>query len=173
MRLDLVEKKANELLKQYDLDNLPINVEALARKLNINIVEEDFEGSLSGVLYRDDDNVVIGVNAKHAEKRKRFTIAHEIGHFILHKGNKMHIDREYKVNFRDSISSTATNREEIEANAFAASLLMPENKFMMEVINLVDTGKDVINDDEVVRELANKFNVSQQALLIRLGKLLK
>ena len=58
--------------------------------------------------------------------RQRFTIAHELGHRALHPGRELILDVPVRVNLRDKTSSMASDIEEIEANAFAATLLMPE-----------------------------------------------
>jgi len=175
MRLDQVEKRAYKLLDDLQIRNAPVPVDEIAERLGIQIVYEPFDGELSGVLYREGQDVIIGVNASHPSNRKRFTIAHEIGHFLLHKGNEIHIDRNFRLNFRDNSSSTATNREEIEANAFAAALLMPEQWVMNSVLEKIETGKDLLHDEdelEALTDLANHFRVSKQSLLIRLGKLI-
>ena len=67
---------------------------------------------------------MIGVNEDHHSNRQRFSIAHEIAHFVLHHGDT-YIDKGYRVHFRDLESGSGTKREEMEANAFAAALLMP------------------------------------------------
>ena len=172
MRLEQVEKKAYKLLDELKFKNAPILVDQIAEKLGIQIVYEPLDGDLSGVLYRDNNDVIIGVNSYHSTNRQRFTIAHEIGHFVLHDGNKMHVDREFRLNFRDIISSLAISREEIEANTFAAALLMPEHLIFKAVTSKEDDGIDIENDSKEIAELADQFKVSQQALLIRLGKLL-
>src|SRR3954470_4270018 len=69
---------------------------------------------------------IIGINSSHPETRKRFTIAHEMGHLVLHQLDQVHVDKQFLVKLRDDISSQAIDPHEIEANAFAAALLMPE-----------------------------------------------
>ncbi|USK87293.1 ImmA/IrrE family metallo-endopeptidase [Peribacillus asahii] len=53
----------------------------------------------------------ISVNKNHSRQRQRFTIAHELGHFLLHKGTAIHVDRNFRVNFRNGASSQATDLE--------------------------------------------------------------
>jgi Zn-dependent peptidase ImmA (M78 family) len=77
---------------------------------------------ISSVLFRDADRIVIGINARHASTRQRFTIAHECGHLLLHTGRDLYIDRGFIVRSRDTTSAEVTNVEEIEANAFAAEI---------------------------------------------------
>ncbi|OMD43474.1 ImmA/IrrE family metallo-endopeptidase [Paenibacillus odorifer] len=165
-------KRAEKLLSEYRVTAPPIDVESIAEKLSIDIQYEPFDGQLSGVLIRDKDTdtYVIGVNKKHPENRQRFTIAHEIGHFLLHEGHNTHIDTAITVNFRNSQSSNGTRNEEIEANAFAATLLMPE-EILEEYIEENFDGFIDYNDDKQVQTIAEDFGVSTQALMIRLGKL--
>src|SRR5690606_34680315 len=97
----------------------------IAAAENVLVVQEPFrDDEVSGVLLREPNRTTIIVNARNAPARQRFTIAHEIGHYKLHRG-AVYLDGRTRVNLRDGLSSTATDREEIEANAFAAALLMP------------------------------------------------
>ncbi|MFZ7947254.1 MULTISPECIES: ImmA/IrrE family metallo-endopeptidase [Bacillaceae] len=165
-----IEQKANELLKMFEIDEIPIPVYEIANNLGIIVQEEELEGEMSGILLRDIDKTIIGVNSKHYPNRKRFTIAHELGHFVMHKGNPVHIDRTFRVNFRDKNSSLANNIDEIEANAFAAALLMPEKKIKQVVNKKLKQGIDIEESDELA-SIADMFKVSKQSLLIRLFKL--
>lgn len=165
-----IEEKAYEILKTLKMNEVPTPLEEIADYYHIEIQEEEFEGDLSGVLIRDINSVIIGVNSLHADTRKRFTIAHELGHFFLHKGEPVHIDRGFRVNFRNGNSSLAVDFEEVEANAFAAALLMPEKKLKTIVRGKLREGID-LEDSKELKKIANQFGVSQQALIIRLMKL--
>ena len=111
---------------------------------------------------------MIGYNRSHVPVRQRFTIAHEIGHYVLHrKSGDLFIDRHHKVFARDKSSSRGEDEKEVEANAFAAALLMPEELVEEELDRI---GFD-LGDEADVRELANKFNVSTQSMLFRLTNL--
>lgn len=143
-------------------DDPPVPVEAMMRRRGIEIRRGDL-GDVSGLLVRDGDRATIGVNSAHPPARQRFTIAHEFGHFILHEGIVDHVDHGYRVNYRNDVSSLAKDVEEIEANFFAASLLMP--KRILDMCN----GIDAIDDDRRVRELAKRFSVSAHAMSLRLA----
>jgi Zn-dependent peptidase ImmA (M78 family) len=95
--------------------------------------------------------------------RRRFTIAHEFGHYLLHEGISEHVNYGYRVNFRDQESSLARDVEEIEANFFAASLLMPRS--MLDACGAVHA----VDSDVLVRNLAKRFQVSQHAMSLRLA----
>ena len=72
---------------------------------------------------------MIGVNSLHQVHRQRFTMAHECGHLLLHRGKRVYIDHTFRVNSRalvnnrDGSSASATDPEEIEAKRFAAELV--------------------------------------------------
>lgn len=174
MNLKKVEKKAYSLLNEFNITEPYVPVKEIANGLGIDVVYENFDSDISGMLYRNEEEkeYIIGVNLAHGLNRQRFTIAHELGHFLLHKGEATHFDRGgFRVNYRNSLSSTASNKEEIEANAFAAALLMPEEFLIQAVEDKLSHGIDISNDEEEVTEIADLFKVSSQALAIRLGKL--
>jgi len=140
----------------------PVPVERIAQNLGIEVRFEAAEDNLSGALIRETKGrVVIGVNSDHHPNRQRFTIAHEIGHFILHKGMKLHVDEDFRVNLRDG----SVNDEEIDANAFAAELLMPTEFIERDVQKLVRV------DQQALERLARRYQVSSRAMEIRLTNL--
>ncbi len=118
---------------------------------------------LSGALVRGDGEAYIGVNSLHHPNRQRFSIAHELGHYMLHKGMKVHVDKDFHVNWRDDDSSKAINRDEIEANRFAAELLMPTRFLVRDIEELKSVNQ------EIAHTLAKRYKVSSQAMRIRLG----
>jgi Zn-dependent peptidase ImmA (M78 family) len=171
------ETQAAELLKQLNIDRTPVPVEDIAAQLGVKIAYQPFRGpqqrDISGMLYRDGDLKVIGVNMLHSPTRQRFTISHEIGHYLLHPGQEVWIDqlvRRVRVNFRDQESSAGGQREEIQANRFAAALLMPERRVITDTIRFLD-GDPSASVDRVIRQMANQYQVSQQAMEYRLVNL--
>ena len=157
-----IRKQVSELLKDNRVTRSPVPVERIAQNLGIEVRFEAAEDDLSGALIRKPKGrVVIGVNSAHHSNRQRFTIAHEIGHFILHKGMKLHVDEDFRINLRDG----SVNDEEIDANAFAAELLMP-TEFI---------GRDIQKlgriDQQGVERLARRYQVSSRAMEIRLTNL--
>ena len=160
------ETEATRLLAETGQEvDLPVDVAAIARHLDAQVVEEKFDRAVSGMLYRDGDHVVIGVNSAHVDRRRRFTIAHEIGHLVLHKGRPLVLDH-VRVNFRDANSSTASDLEEIQANAFAAEILMPKDQVIANARRLL--ADDSMTEAAVIADLAQGFDVSEQAMEYRL-----
>lgn len=159
---------AVELLRWAKVEEPPVPVERLAKRLGAEVRYEPLDGDLSGMLFREEGRTIIGVNALHSKSRQRFTIAHELGHLQLHEGYGIHVDHRFPIRRkRDERSSQGLDLDEIEANGFAAELLMPTE--MLER-DLDDTDPDY-EDDELARRLADRYRVSLQAMAIRLGKL--
>jgi hypothetical protein len=138
----------------------PVDVSALAVALGINVWESEFlPDGVSGKLFRDPENggsegFSIIVRESDAYPRKRFTVAHEIAHFTLHRskvGNSLVDDAWY----RSNLSTT----EEAEANRWAADLLMPKG-LIAEYVERLGPNPAA---------LASVFEVSEAAMRIRLG----
>ena len=114
---------------------------------------------------------VIGANKSHHPYRQRFTIAHELGHFLLHEGQDVHLDESrgaFRVNLRSPESARGEDNDEKEANLFAAELLMPAI-FLEQDLQGEDL--DLLGDSEFLEKLAKKYKVSIQALTFRLAYL--
>lgn len=163
-----IRKEAQELLKKYKIKSPPVPVEKLAEALGAQIRYSPFEGELAGMLLRGNGEIVIGVNSLHHVNRQRFTVAHECGHLLFHKGD-VHIDRSFRINRRDASSSLAVDPQEIEANRFAAELLMP---YDMIIADIHEGGIDAESEDEL-SELATRYQVSLQAMTLRINNLLE
>lgn len=169
VRYALARKKAVELLTKGGVASAPVPVEQLAKLAGAAIRYEPFSGddNLSGMVHRQPDGTaVIGVNSLHAETRQRFTIAHEIGHLLLHHDEQLHVDSSFPIGFRTVASSRAEDPKEIEANQFAAELLMP-SALLTE--DLKGRGLD-LEDDSTARMLAQRYGVSVHAMTIRLSR---
>jgi Zn-dependent peptidase ImmA (M78 family) len=161
------EIAAAQFLARHAVTQPPVAVEVIAQAEGILVVRHRFEdGDVSGMLYRDDDRHVIGVNSAHPKPRQRFTIAHELGHRALHPGREIILDVPVRVNLRDKTSSMATDIEEIEANAFAAALLMPD-KMIRDLVSRLPASKRREPDDTATA-LADVFKVSTSAMNFRL-----
>ena len=161
-----MDKRAKQLLAKAKVHTAPVPVEQVADCLGIKIESTDLGEDCSGVLVRNHNRAVIGVNWAQHSNRRRFSIAHEIGHFVLHEDDT-YIDKGYRVNFRDLEAGSGTKKEEVEANAFAAALLMPDewvrDAFKQQPFDLTE--------DDGLETLAKKFEVSTQAMTYRLIKL--
>ncbi|GAB3923504.1 ImmA/IrrE family metallo-endopeptidase [Larkinella terrae] len=171
-RFKQIEEIAEQLLQDTSSFVVPVPVELVAKGLGLQVFAHDFGPDISGVLIQNAGVATIGYNSKNSEKRIRFTIAHEIGHFVLgHQRDGMFVDnasKHFSIAFRDINSSTGELLQEREANAFAAALLMPKS-LLVTYINKV--GFDLSDEENLIVELANSFKVSTQAMAYRLANL--
>lgn len=143
----------------------PVDVEALAFALGVPVQYAYIDPDTSGILERTGDGRFrIIVNADHPHTRQRFTIAHELGHYMLHRrliGNGISDSRIY----RSATSGAYRNpnigpKEETEANKFAVNLLMPEHL----VKEVQQRGYNSFAAQ------ARALGVSEQAYCIRIGE---
>lgn len=128
---------------------------------------------------------VITINSPLSKHRQNFTIAHELGHIALHSSI---VENLFSIEDRESdkntiISKSIYGRMEYQANTFASYLLMPNIPFMAEVNKLfkenwITTGRlyhdyqpcNIRDCNVVVGALSSKFNVSQEAVIVRLKR---
>jgi Zn-dependent peptidase ImmA (M78 family) len=160
-----IDKRATELLRRFNVFKAPIDVEVVAKRLGAELVFDEMEDDVSGFLLREKNVATIAVNKLHHPNRQRFTIAHECGHLYLHgdRGDRLWLDKAYF--FRDASSSGGDRLAEIQANQFAAGLLMPE-----ELVENSIQDENKVSDLDIFR-LAMWFGVSEQAMTLRLVSL--
>ena len=164
-RVEAAIDAARTMLKREGVSSWPVPVEQIARRQGITVQSIPLDDELSGMSFVRGGVSVIVVNSAHHPNRQRFTMAHELAHHVLHKGylaDHVHVDKG--ILRRDQRSSEGADIKEIEANAFAAELLMP--KACVRQFQNVD-----INDDFELAQLAKKFKVSASAMAIRLDNL--
>jgi Zn-dependent peptidase ImmA (M78 family) len=165
VRRKKIEQLVAELLARYRVKNPPVLVDDIARKLGLELERHTFaKEEFSGILVRDGGRAVVGINATDHPNRQRFTVAHEIGHFLLHEGDRIFIDRNYNVSLRSSASSQGTDLEEIEANTFASYLLIPEDLLSRDA----EAENIDMENEAAIKRLAKKYHVSTQAMTYRL-----
>ena len=163
-----VEQTAENFLQELNVSTPPVDVEKISETLGVTLKPMDVKERVSGVLVLKNDKATVGYNRMDAPVRQRFTIAHELGHYALHRDAvQLFVDEEYAVAYRDSRSSSGDIRREREANAFAAAILMPKYLVEKEVEKLdFDLGSD-----DALATLADRFDVSTQAMAYRLANL--
>lgn len=161
VRAENPTKAAQQLLAQARVTAPPIDIEDLCARCGVHVVEAPFSNEISGVILDLDNGPMIGVNRDHPLVRQRFSIAHELGHYLLEHHDHFHID----------LSDAAGQGEppgynwldERNANDFAAQVLMPAA--------LVAAS---FADDDNLNRLAKRFKVSREAMgwrLVNLGLL--
>jgi Zn-dependent peptidase ImmA (M78 family) len=141
-----------------------IDVFKIAEHLNVDVQSAQLGSDISGLFVIKENKSYIRFNENEADARQKFTIAHELGHFVLHKDTPLFVDRNEKIMFRNLTTGTGEARKEREANSFAASLLMPQ-KFIERELGKIPPKEDTVS------YLARIFNVSTQAMSFRLSNL--
>jgi Zn-dependent peptidase ImmA (M78 family) len=140
----------------------PVRLAALANELGLEVFRSSLKPDVSGLIEPSETAAAgyrIKINRHETAERQRFTLAHEIAHFLLHKE---HIGGGVvdTVMYRSSLSS----KKEVEANKLAAKLIMPMSNVQAERQKLLG-----MDDDQAAVVLASKFKVSLPAMRIRLG----
>ena len=152
---------ANELLEKAGVSGPPVPVEELARRCGVLVLYRDLPDSLSGLVFALDGGGVIGINARHHLNRQHFSLAHELGHFLLghHQGGIGNEDR-FHIDSSDAMPPGYDAGAERSANEFAAELLMPRKFVSAAFHETTDPG-----------DLAAQFEVSEVAMGYRLVNL--
>ncbi len=158
------DKVAQEILEKIG-GYSPIDLHKIAKLYNLSISYEELDEEISGMLVGKKG--LICVNKNHPLTRQRFSIAHELGHYFLHAKDCLEstVFIDEAIYYRNEESSGGNNLQEIQANAFAAELLMPKNLLKNKINDY-----DLLND-LVIEKLAKEFDVSIRAMTIRLIKL--
>jgi Zn-dependent peptidase ImmA (M78 family) len=168
MRNQDIEKQVALLLQKHSITDPPVPVEDIAKAEGLTIIQTVYSGDVSGALIRANGIVGIAVNATHHPNRRRFTVAHELAHFTLkHEGE--HVDSDFTIIRRDDKSSEANDSFEIDANAFAACLLMPR-EFLLRDLRVNFNG-DYDFSEDYLDTIAKRYRVSTTALNYRLVNL--
>jgi len=148
-----------QLNKKLDMDNLINLVTQLGGRVKFDYMPLDMDGKIE----RTDDKFIITLNENILNnERKKFTLAHELGHLFIHMGFLNPNQWQKENEFIDStFYRQGYSREEYEANEFAAALLMPADEFIKKAREFSVGNKCNIN------KLANYFGVSSEAALTR------
>lgn len=149
---------ARRLYAELGAPDIPSLLAAAVRHLGIDVIEGKAETIDAMLVHIKPGKPVIAVNTRRSVYRQRFSLAHEIGHFVLRHGNSV----SFFENSRSAGGGFAFRpdaRLEREANIFAAEFLMPKVALAREAHKFT------------LSELASRYMVSMQAMEIRLKEL--
>jgi len=153
----------NQNIIQKYQNELPVKLGALASELGLIVKKATLPANISGEIKEVNGQVIIRINRHDANSRQRYTLAHEIAHFLLHK----HL---LKDGIADDVlyRSALSNEIEAEANRLAADIVMP-----LDAVR--DLWKkhnpDAPNKEITYERIADELGVSVIALKIRLEKI--
>ena len=176
--VDKYKNNSIELIKDFDLFKAPIDLDLLTKHLDIDVKYIDFNDDISGKIKYNhiDDNVIISINKNEYLPRQRFSLAHEIAHYIYD------IDFENNSEIKDSettlFRNDIVNPIEKRANKYAEKLLMPKELFINEIDKIknklfptLDNKLGVERIYKIIEEVSEKFQVSKPAAIMRLSSI--
>lgn len=156
-------KEEDRKILERHLGVVPVKLGAIAKDLGVEVVLSSLPLSISGEISKLNGRYQIKINRHESKQRQRFTLAHELAHFLLHRdvidgmGGKLTDNVLYR--------SGAAEHIEYEANRLAAQIVMPENA-------LQDAFKQYGGEnlsETTVELLAEQFGVSKAAMEIRMA----
>lgn len=161
-----IDQNQRKILDQF-LNEYPVKLGKIARELDVSIKVSSMSPGVSGQITNEDGHYVIRVNRNEARERQRFTIGHELSHFLLHRNV---IDASPD-GITDNVlyRSGAPEQIEYEANRLAADLVMP---LALVHQKLQDDYNGVVTE-ATIEGLAASFQVSRAAMEIRLSTLVE
>ena len=157
VRRGWARQMARGLLKKYCIQDPGTPIGDIVRCEGLEIHFMDWGEDISGLLVKQNDAVIVGLNKNHARTRQRFTLAHEFGHYVL-----MHDQLESvpaSIDHPPDPSQLFPQNAEQEANEFAGEILVP-----MRIL------KTVHKQEGNPRKLASLFEVSEAVIFIALSK---
>lgn len=168
-----VKSRAEQFCKENNINTCPVEIVKVCKENGLEVFEEYLGPDVSGMIVVDDKewegyntNQFISVNLAESAVRRRFSIAHELAHFVLHRnGSKLYAHRDFLG------KGTIKSRIEQEANYFAANILMPEELVKEKVEEIKDNVWGVLPSFVLIREIADNFVVSESAAEVRLKQL--
>jgi len=150
---------ARGLLKDAQITNYPISVNKIAKLLNLSLWEYNQLPESIGALLSYKAKA-IAVNPNHCDETKRFSIAHELGHYALGHCNALNPIRYDDFLAQCDLEMKYSGEQRSEASEFAAELLIP-----------LDFVKEAMKTCTNPKKLANLFIVNEQTMWIRLSRL--
>ena len=141
----------------------PVPLGAMANDLGVAVKVAALERGRSGLIERSNGSYRIKVNRYETRERQRYTLAHEIAHFLLHQDR---INASGAIVDNVLYRSGETEQIEYEANRLAADLIMPDDLVQADLAAL-----GIPISDEVIERLAREWQVSKAAMEIRLSSI--
>jgi Zn-dependent peptidase ImmA (M78 family) len=156
--------EAQKLLNAVWKEGFPVDPITIAMRIGVQVRGAELPDNISGALLKQPGHdPIILLHHSDSTNRKRFTCAHELGHYVarIESANleeNLDITAYEYVDLRGSLAANGTDPDEMFANAFAANLLMPATE-----VNRVKSAS--------IFEMSQYFGVSNEAMMYRLKKL--
>ena len=170
MTKDEILTKAREFCQKHGIDSYPVNIVELCVQQGISVFEKYLPKDVSGFIVIQDENFkdykcnkLIVVNLLDPASRRRFNIAHELAHYILHKKSDDSLFAHRDAGQNGGI--------ETEANIFASNILMPRDVVESAISEVGSWWQNALLDSDKIDYIAEKFAVSNAAAKVCLEQL--
>lgn len=151
-----VRQKIEGFITEY-----PVKLGALAERLGVKVLLSTLPRGISGQISQEEGSFVIRINRHEAKPRQRFTLAHELAHFLLHRDRIVN-----EGGWSENVLLRAPNQPiqiEYEANRLASDLVIPSH-----LLSKATSDYNGPMTSEVIEDLARRFGVSTAAMEIKL-----
>lgn len=151
-----VRQKIDGYLLEY-----PVKLGAIAECLGVKVLLSTLPRGTSGQIGQENGDFVIRINRHEAKHRRRFTLAHELAHFLLHRDKIVAVG-----GWSENVLLRAPNQPiqiEYEANRLASDIVMPSHLLLNATADYAGP-----MTSEVIEDLARRFGVSTTAMEIKL-----
>lgn len=155
-------KLALKILADFGIDNpRDVSIEDIIYALNIPLKYSKLTNCDGRIIHGDGKSLIVVNDNIGFETRRNFTLAHELGHYLMHRADLIqHLDDSASLAWFDTKNKTRISQQEIEANTFAAEILLPSHLFKEEVFKQPF-------DPGLIREISDKYNVSRSSVIYR------
>lgn len=168
MNIKLINSKINSIFRELGEVEIPVNIKEIAKIRGLKVIAHPLGDNVSGLLSIENGIGTIGYDKNEPPVRQRFTIAHELGHYELHKDKSdLFVDKQFIYRSLNSGDTVERKVMEQEANYFASAILMPSNSLKKEIQKI---NFDLANEQSI-ENLADMFKVSTTAMSIRISNL--
>lgn len=157
IRVGVARNTARGVIKKYGITSPPTDVDSIAVQEGLTVkVIHTWPPKMSGLLLREE--LLIGINGNHSRRRRRFSLAHELGHWFMRHDVPWH-DPDVTIDNPPQLAGYRKDPTEGEADEFAGELLAPLAML-----------KAAMKDSNDPGSLADVFDISEPALWVRLVK---
>lgn len=164
-----IEKMVSDVYIDANIIDIPVKLSSVIQHYGFKLYRAELPNEESGLIIVSDEivekynsNKVIIVNSKHSVRRRRFTVAHELAHYIFHQNENIFAHRD---------DGNQHDFEEKNANSFASAFLMPKKDVIRKVKEFRNNYCREVSDSVLISSIADEFNVSKAAAKVRLMKL--
>lgn len=163
----VIEELVETVFEDTQLRSIPVKIIPIVKYYGFAVFQSAMPDNESGYIIVSEKTIegfnakkVIVFNSNHSDRRNRFTVAHELAHYIFHASEELYAHRD----------AGDSSIEEVNANSFASALLMPKKELESAVKQIKNEFFDSVPESVLVSRIADEFNVSRQAAEVRLRK---